>query len=113
MSSRKSVSAEARNSAIFASACVSCAASRRIVSAAADARLFGSDTNALEPRTAGFMERLTDFAAGVRVFFCMGFVTRLASLHQDEIMFATLLATQGDDIVFPAYLSGFAKENTE
>ncbi|MDR6658943.1 hypothetical protein [Tardiphaga sp. 619_E2_N8_5] len=67
----------------------------------------------MEPRNAGFMERLTDFAAGVRVFFCMGFVTRLASLHQDEIMFATLLATQGDDIVFPAYLSGFAKENTE
>lgn len=83
------------------------------VSAAASARLFGSDTNALEPRKAGIIERLTDFAAGLRVFFCMGFVTRLASLHQDEIMFATLLATQGDDIVFPAYLSGFAKENTE
>ncbi len=65
----------------------------------------------MEPRTAGFMERLTDFAAGVRVFFCMGFVTRLASLHQDEIMFATLLATQGDDIVFPAYLSGFPNRN--
>src|SRR5258708_5429053 len=121
ISSRKSVSAEARSSSIRASACANWALSRRTASLASlggtdrrdeDAGASLARGGATLPSVTTFLRRFAPLGAVALVFFFITSLRRLAEIHQDRIVQSRPLATSCRSLgrsYNPAYVFGFPK----